>query len=448
MAIAAYLQTWRYRLETAFNAALPGIAAEWNGNPDLIPGWHDLPVVQESEGLQPKSTIIYPSTAAGQPFMNTALPVAGSFPTDLGSLEMATYLELIDPLLIHIFGQVTRVDTPGVAAAATVVFGSLATLDTQPVGTEQLIFTIDSATATSGAEINIIQNAITVETIVILDSVAPQDPFVVYSKGGYDGSVNAITFSIAGTVTGGNVVVTGSQYTTSTYSFPTDPTSVPPTLVIEEVGRPEAGVGAGKGAEFYPGCIIPTLDWAFDASANDNLLMSSLTVLGVNPSLADPVPYVNDAAKYYRPIVGWNGVFKIDVGAGLVNFCEVVTGTFSLNSNNEMVQEECSTQNPTGFVRGLFESMGSFTFLPSDDSRWLDYRAAQERPAQMLFQSQQFIHGSTPWSLQIDMSSWTIEDYSRNKQSAAMGVEMTYRSVANDTDGGPIKVVVVSRKPA
>ena len=282
MAIPSFKQAWRARLEDTFNSQVPLPAfdvGDWSEG--SINGWHDIAGTQDNEGFQPVTTVIYPSVANGQPFMNTALPVAGSFPVELISgFEMAIYPELLDPWLVHIFGQVTRVETPGVAAAAIGDFVSLVALDTQPSGTEQLQFDCTIITTTASAVINIIQNAVTVETINIAEGLTAN--FTVYSKGGYDGSVDAITFLTAGDIgVGGQVVVSGIQFVTSTYSFPVSPDSVPLTMLFQEIGRAEAGSGGGFGAEFYPGCIVPTMDLTFDRTANDNLLMASTSVNGI-----------------------------------------------------------------------------------------------------------------------------------------------------------------------
>ena len=92
---ATWQQMWRIRTESGFDAASPEDGAEWNlgGNGGGANGWMDLPVQRESDGLQPKTAVIYPSTASGSRAMNAALPLAGADLLELGSLEFALYPE-------------------------------------------------------------------------------------------------------------------------------------------------------------------------------------------------------------------------------------------------------------------------------------------------------------------------------------------------------------------
>ena len=68
---------FRYRSESAWNAATPAGGADWalGGIGGGANGWFELPVIKDSDGLQPKSTIIYPSTMAGSRAMNAATSV-------------------------------------------------------------------------------------------------------------------------------------------------------------------------------------------------------------------------------------------------------------------------------------------------------------------------------------------------------------------------------------
>lgn len=438
MTEATFSRFWRIRSEASFNAASPEGGAEWNigGNGGGANGWLDLPVTRESDGLQPKSTIIYPSTASGSRAMNAALPIAGAYPVELGTLEFAVYPELIDRIFRQVFGSVARTPTAGAAAKSSVAFASLATLDTQPNGTEQLKFTIASSTAASSAVINIIQSATTQETITIGTSASSVDGDY-YSKGGYDGSANAITFTVSGTVTSGMVVVSGVDKNSNVFTAG----STNPSLIIQQGARPEADLGSSY-AEYFPGVVIPTLQLAYDRSAPDNLLMATATIMGLNPTTATAGTYANDAATYYRPFAGWTGALTLD-GA---SWSEVVAANITIQPNNELYAVSSGTQQASGQIPGYFEVFGTLTILPADETQWAAYRAQTVQNVELTFTTPHYIVDTTGYSLLLEFTQFTIEDYTRNAQSMAQGAELAFRTVYHSSDG-PCKATVVSRMP-
>lgn len=437
MPIAVWQQFWRIRSEASFNAATPGGGAEWNiaGNGGGANGWLDLPVVREAEGLQPKSTIIYPSSAAGSRAMNAADPIAGAYPTELGSLEMAVYPEMIDRIFRGIFGTVARVETAGAAALASTAFASVATLDTQPDGTEQLRFTIASSTAASAAVINIIQSTVIQETITIGTNAGTVDG-AYYSKGGYDGSTNDITFTVAGTVTAGTVVIDGIDYATNTFTVG----NTVPSFVIEQGGRPEAGSG---NSEFHPGCVFPSVTLAYERATPESILIATVPVEGLNPTTATAGTYQDDVSTYYKPFAGWTAAVNIDDAT----YSEVISLNMTIQPNTEIYAVSSGGQNPSGKIEGQFEVFGTVTILPADDARWLDYRAATIRDLEFNFLTPHYVVDTTAYQLLLTMTRMTIEDYSRDQQSQALGATLGFRGIWNTTDSGPITAVIRSRLP-
>lgn len=113
---------------------------------------------------------------------------------------------------VDTFADLNFVPKAGAAAKTSTAFASLADLDTQPAKRERLTFTISDSTAASGASIAIVQSGVTVETVEIPDSAASVD-------GAYTQSLfveaGTVTFTVAGTVSDGNVVVSSTRFFTS-----------------------------------------------------------------------------------------------------------------------------------------------------------------------------------------------------------------------------------------
>jgi hypothetical protein len=433
-------QYLRCRQEASFNAATPQTAKEWNHGLGAAIGWIDLVDQLDGAGLAPVTNLIFPSGKSGQRFVNNASPIAGAQTVQLGQLTMPVYPELIDRFLRATFGSVTRTPTAGVAAQASTAFASLATLTTQPSTLEQLKFVIVSSTASSAAVINIIQNAVTVETITIGTSVASVDG-TYYSKGGYDGSVNAITFTIGGTVTSGMVTVSGITKVASNHVFNT---SGAPSLVIEQAASIQEG---STNSEFFPGCKVPTLSFAYDRRAVDNILLATATINGLLPTVATSTGFGGDfiagSDAAYRPFAGWTGAMQIDDVADV----EIISANLNINSNDEHYSTSSGLQAPTGAIEGLAEFFGTITIIPTATSRWDDYQAATGRKMELEFTTPHYITGTTGYQFKITCNSIYIESYTRAKEGAAQSAELTVRGVYNSTDAGPCQVDTISRLP-
>jgi hypothetical protein len=430
-----FKQFLRYRQEPSYNAANPETAQEWNIKAGAN-GWMDLYNQVDGVGLQHRTPSIFPQGQSGTRAMNDAAPVAGAQEPSLGSLTMVVYPELIDWLLLASMGTVVRTETAGVAAKSSVAFASLATLDTQPASEEQLKFVIASSTAASGASINVIQNAVTVETITIPDSASSVDGDY-YMKGNVeDGTVNNVTFTVAGTVTAGTVVVSGIKYIDNNHKVG----ATAPSLVIEQAARVEEGAA---NSEFFPGCKIPTLNFAYERGDALNLLLATAEVIGLAPTVAASTTFGNDAALIYKPFAGWTASVQIDDVANL----EVVSANININSNDFLYSVSSGNQAPQGAVEGLQESFFSFTLLPLDTSRWDDYLASTVRKIEIEFLTPFFINATTPYQFKFTWNTVYPEDYTRSIADGAQGAEMTFRGVYNTTDVGSVQVDTRSRLP-
>lgn len=437
--LGQWKQFLRVREEASFNAANPQTAQNWNIKAGAQ-GWIDAIDQLDGAGLQQSTPLIFPSGKAGRRFMNNASPVAGAQETQLGTLNMTVYPELIIPWLRASLGTKAITEEAGTAALSSTAYASVATLDTQPDSLEVLRFTISSSTAASGAIISVIQNATTVETITIPDSGSSVDG-AYYTKGAYDGSTNAITFSVAGTVTSGTVVVDGIKYASTNLKFSSTAAA---SLVIEQAGRVEEG---SANSEFFPGCKVPQLQFAYDRRQVDSLLICTATVAGLAPTVATSTTFGNDFAAGsdagYLPFAGWTGKVQIDDS----DFCEVVAANFQINSNDEFYAASCGTNSPTGVTEGMAEFFGSLTLIPSDTSRWDDYQAATTRKFELEFLTPHYVNATTPYQFKITSNNAYIETYARGSEGAAQSAEITIRGVFNTTDSGPCQVDVRSRLP-
>jgi hypothetical protein len=441
MPSAAFLEYVRYRSEASYSAAAPQTAADWNigGNAGGANGWFELPVLKTAEA-QPSSPLIYPMTKSGSRHMNVALPVAGSNPPEqIGSYEFPIYPVLCDRIFRAIFGTVVRTETAGVAALASTAFASVATLDTQPATLEVLKFVIAASTAASAAVINIIQNGVTVETITIGTNAGTVNG-AYYSKGGYDGSVNAITFSIGGTVTSGTVVITGIKYVSSVHTV----AATTPSLVFDQGGRIEAGSG---NSEYFAGCVIPTFALNYTRTEQQGLLMGNATILGQKPVNATAVAFANDAAKYYRPFAAWTASLTLGGSAWL----EVQAMQVNVNPRTGLYEVSSGTQSPSGKIEGEFGVDGEITLLPADNARFADYQAATVRDVNLVFTSPYMVNASTPFSLTLEIPVMSFGTYTRTQNAAgeaiAQGATVGFTGIFDTTHGGAGRLTEVSRLP-
>lgn len=434
---ATWKRYWRISTEASADVASPATKGDWHigGNGGGANGWLDLPISKDTDGLQFHPPLIYPTPAAGNRAMNTADPVAGAYVPELGSLPFFVYPELIDRILRAVMGGVSRVATAGVAALASTAFASVATLDTQPSTLEQLKFVIASSTAATGAAINIIQNGVTVETITIGTNAGTVNG-TYYSQGAYNGSVNAVTFSITGTVTSGMVTVSGVTKNTNTFTWAT----TNPTLAIEQGGRIEAGSG---NSEYFTGVIVPQMSLSYDRSAPDNLLTGEMTLHGMNRAAATQTTFQNSMAGFYKPIAGWTGAFSIDAVANL----ELAAATLNFNNNNEIFAVSSGNQKASGAIEGEYEVMGELQMLPGDASRHTDFINATNRTLVLVFTTPYFITGTTPYTITMTFTRVFFGDYTRNRRGMVQAATIPFRAVYNATDAGACKIVTVSRMP-
>lgn len=444
----AALGSWRpfirVREEASYNAATPGTAREWWHRTATTlggsTGWIDAVDSLDGAGLQSNAPLIFPSGKVGARFMNNMPPVAGSRLAELGSLTMPVVPELIIRWLSAIFATNTITPTAGIAALASTAFASVATLDTQPDSDEILVFTIASSTASSSAIINIIQDGVTVESINIGTSASTVDG-VYYSKGAYDGSVNAITFSVSGTVTSGMVVVSGVDYVSQNFKFAA---TAAPSLVIEQANRVEVGSG---NSEFFPGCKIPTMQLAYDRNAQDSLLIATLGILGLAPTVTTSTTYAGDAIAGsdagYLPIAGWTGAVQIDDVASY----EIVSANININSNDELFSVSSGAQSPYAAAEGLAEFTADLTIIPQGTTRYDDFEDAVSRKVELEFLTPHFVNASTAYQFKITSNNAYVATYARANQSAVQSATMQLRGVYNATDAGPVQVDVRGRMP-
>lgn len=432
-----WLNYWRVRREAAFNSAIVN-SPDWNVSTDSL-GWHNLPPM-DSDGLNAEQAVIFPSGQSGQRSLYNAIPVAGAYETALGTLEMPVYPELIDPFLYNIFGQVTRTETAGTAALASTAFASVATLDTQPNGTEMLKFTISSSAAASSAVINVIQDSATVESITIPDSGSSVDGDY-YTKGGYDGSTNAITFTVSGSVTGGNVVIAGVDYVTNVFTPVT--TNTVPTLQIEQGGRPEAGSG---NSEFFNGVVVSTSTLSYDRLVTDGLLAWSGNLMGRFPgSGATAGTYNDDASDYYRPIAGWTGTVSIGGDSGECD--RIVSATININPNNDLLPASCGTRQPSEAISGQMEVTGSLVIRPEDETYWNAFVNNTVQDLELDFVTPFYVVDTTGYQFKIDISSAYIDQYTRSRQGQAQTATLNFRAIYNDGDSGAVRITTRCRMP-
>jgi hypothetical protein len=441
MASPAFLEFVKYRKEASYAAAAPQTASGWNigGNGGGATGWFELPVLKTAEA-QPKSPLIYPMTKSGQRHMHVALPVAGSNPPEqIGSYEFPIYPVLCDRLWLAAFGTVVRTETAGVAALASTAFASVATLDTQPATLEIFKFVIASSTAASAAVINIIQSGVTVETITIGTNAGTVNGSY-YSKGAYDGSVNAITFSIAGTVTLGMVVVSGIKYVSNVFTIG----NTTPSLVFEQSGRLEAGSG---NSEYFAGCVVPTIALNYARTDQQGLLMGNATILGQKPANATAGTFANDAALYYRPYAAWTASLTL----GGSPWLEVQAMTITISPNTGLYEVSSGTQSPTGKIEGEFAVTGEITLLPADNARFADYQAATVRDVNLIFTSPYMVNASTPYSLTFELPQLSLGDYTRTQvavgEAIAQGATAPFTGIYDSGQAGAVRMTSVDRLP-
>lgn len=427
---------WEQFFKAQFESTFAGAVgtADWNigGNGGGAIGFRDLAVVPGSVRINPTEAQAFLENAAGLRELNQQAPVPGAYETT-GSFEMPFVPELIYPIFRAVMGGVSNVETAGSAALASTAFASVATLDTQPDGTEVLKFVIASSTAASGAAINIIQSAATVETITIGDSGTSVDG-AYYSKGAYDGSVNAITFSIDGTVTSGMVVVSGVDLVTSTLTM----ANTNPTMKLEEAGQPKSASNSG----FYTGAAFKDFELTFDRTALDGLIMVTTNFASKFYAAASATTYGNDVATYYHPFAGWNA----SLTKGGSAFDKLQQLTLTVDGGTELFVVASGDQDASGLSFGPQQVTPTFTILPEDATEWDAFVGQTVGDYHIILTSPNNIVDSIPWTTTIELTKSYIETYAENTADNQFGAEMAMRTI-NDSSDGIIKITHVSRMP-
>ncbi len=424
-------QFFRAQFETAWGAG--GGTVDWNigGNGGGATGWRDFAVVPGSVNINPVETQIFLENAAGKRAMNQQSPVPGAYETT-GSFEMPMIPELIYPVFRSVMGGVANVETAGAAALASTAFASVATLDTQPDGTELLKFVIASSTAASAAVINIIQNLVTVEIVTIGSNAGSVDG-TFYSKGAYDGTVNAITFSIEGTVTSGMVVISGVDFTTNTFTM----ANTNPSMKLEEAGQPKSAASSG----FYTGASFKGFELTFDRTALDGLIMVTTNFASKFYAAATVGTYANDVATFYHPFGAWTASLTKDGAA----FDKIRSLTLTVDGGTELFPIASGNQDPDGPSYGPQVVTGAFTILHENSTEWDDIISQTEADYTLVLTSPNNIVDSTKWTITIELTNLYIETFAENAQETMFGAELGIRTI--DGSDGVAKITTVTRMP-
>lgn len=425
-------QFYRAQFETAFGAG--GGSVDWNigGNGGGATGWRDLAVIPGTVGITPTEAQIFMANAAGKRPLNQQPPVPGAYDVT-GSFEMPVLPELIYPIFRSIMGGVSNVETAGSAALVATAFASVATLDTQSDGTEMLKFVIASSTAAAGAAINIIQSTVTVETITIGDNAGSVDGNY-YSKGAYDGSSAAITFTVDGTVTSGMVTISGIDKVTNTFTMAT----TNPFMKLEEAGQPKSAANSS----FYTGTAFKDVTLAFDRTAADGLLMATPTFASKFPTFATAGTYANDAALYYHPLGAWTA----SLTKGGSAFDKVQSISLVIDGGTVLFPVASGGQDSAGGSFADQQVSGTFTILPEDSTEWNNFVGQTAGDYHLIFTSPNFIVDTDPWLITIEMTALYFETYVENAQAGMFGADLGIRPIDEATDG-IIKITTVTRMP-
>jgi len=438
MATTVPIPSWKlfYRVapETAYSTN--AVTAEWNigGNGGGAKGYRDCALNPDQTPIVFANNQVFQQYAAGKRPMNQQAPVEGAYTVE-HSLEMPMYLELVDPFLHALMGSTARTPTAGAAALSSTAFASVATLDTQSDGTEVFKFVVASSTAASSAVINIIQSAATVETITIGTNASSVDGDY-YSKGAYDGTSDAITFTIGGTITSGMVVVSGVDSNSNVHTLGT---SAPPTLQIEEGGRP----GSGSSSFFYAGCVVPSMTFSFDRTAADGMVAVSADIASEYPSVSTATTYSNDAKTYYHPLQGWTASIT-KAGAA---FSKLQGASITIANANTLFAVSSGNQQPSGAFAGGAEVTGTLTVLAEDNTEFTAFDAQTVGDYEITFTSPQSIVDSTKWSLLFEFSETYFETLATTQGGdGLLATELAIRTT-DDASDGIVKITSVNRMP-
>ncbi len=429
---ALWNQFFKAQFESTFGGAVG--TADWNigGNGGGAIGFRDLAVMPNSVRINPVETQIFLENAAGLRELNQQAPVPGQRETT-GSFEMPFVPELIYPIFRAVMGGVSNVETAGAAALASTAFASVATLDTQPDGTELLKFVIASSTAASAAVINIIQSAATVEIITIGSNGSTVDGDY-YSKGAYDGSSNAITFTIEGTVTSGTVVISGVDLVTSTLTMANTVSS----MKLEEAGQPKSAANSG----FYAGTAFKDFEITFDKTALDGLIMLTTNFSSKFYASATANTYANDVATFYHPFAGWN----VTLTKGGSAFDKLQQMTLATDGGTELFRVASGDQDPAGMSFGPQQVTATFAVLNQDATEWDEFVGQTVANYHIIFTSPNSIVDATKWTTTFELTKTYIETFAEGTSDTNFSAEMGLRTI-NDSSDGILKITHVSRMP-
>lgn len=390
MAQANHLNYWRIGKEASFNQASP--EAQIAG---------DLPVVQSSPGLTFNRTVISPLVAAGNRATNQGTPIAGADSAELGTLDMIFYPELMKDIFEGLFGVRTPTDTAGTAALASQLFNGISAdaLDVEPTDAEVLEFTIASSTSSAAPSIQVFSGGVLVETVVLPTSASSIDG----SFRTIGGHVAPITITTVGTITAGTLVVSGVAYQTNVFQISD---TIVNSYAIEQAKRPESTVI--NDSMFFPGCIIESVELAFDRSADDGLLTVTVTIQGLEPQSTVSTAPDQSVALFSMPFASWMAKLQLND----VDWCEVQSMTLTIAANNGLYAVACGTQQPDIPRTGFFEVTGSIVAIPDDSARYLDYINVTESKLNLIFETSAFVNGAQVWSLDLEMDKEYIDTYS------------------------------------
>lgn len=429
----SYGQYYRVQVESSYGGG--GGSDDWpvGGNGGGNVGYRDMPVITGQTPIPAVETPIFATYQAGKRAINQQAPVPGGYEVGPHSLEMPVFLELIHPFLYGVLGSQTITPTAGSAAKASTVFASLADLDTQSDGTEQLKFVVSSSTDATAASIDIVQSGSTVETVNIGTSASSVDGDY-YSKGAYDGSSNAITFSTNGTVTSGSVVVSGIDLNTSVFSLG----STIPSFKIEEGGLPRSA----SNSMFYTGAIFPDITFNYDRTALDGLLMATVNMVSQFPASATAGTWANDAKTYYHPLGSWTASVTKDG----VTVEKVQSASITVNGGNLLFPISAGSQDPSGKLQGAAEVTGTVRFVGEDATEWNDYVGQTVQDLHITFTSPNSIVDSTAFSILFEFSELYTEVHTPVHGDGYFVADLNFRTT-DDASDGIIKVTTVDRMP-
>ena len=428
-----YNTCYRIQVESG-NFGSGGGTADWpiGGNGGGATGWRDWAVSVGQAPINAVENIIFPQYKGCERAINYQPPVPGRYEVS-GTLEGPLFLEQSHPILYGVLGGQSLVETAGSAAQAATAFASLATLTTQPNGTEVLKFVVASSTAASSAQINIVQNSATVETIEIGTSGSSVDG-TYYSRGAYDGSTNAITFTVSGTVTSGTVAVSGVDYVTGTFTL----ADTIPSFQIQEDGLARSATSM-----HFPGVIMQSVDFTFDAAAADGLVTMTPTFQSQFPSAQTAVSFANEARDYQHALGGWTASLLKDGSA----YERVQSATLSINGGNTLFATASGSQQPGGKLAGGAEVTMTARVVVEDTTEWDAYVGQTVQDYHLVLTSPNNVVDSTKYSMLFELTKAYTESYTPSVGDDGMLVaDIEYRTILDASDG-IVKVTTVDRMP-